>query len=378
MTLIFPDNNSSAPSTYAFVIGVGGYRHLLDGEDPHPAVLERVGRLGQLTSPPRSAIEFAKFLLTVKDRLRAPLGSLEMLISPTPSEPNIVPNDMAADHATIDKIREAYVNWRARCDRNKDNIAIFYFCGHGVEENEQYLLAEDFGENALSPWLGSFAFDSTRRAFNDCRTETQCFFVDACRKIPAELLLTRPTGIPLEDPGARVSECRYDLTIKAAARNESAFSAPSKPSYFVQALIKALTGSASEQDENGATWSVNTGKIASSINTVMGMVKTSEGTRQRCKPIITELTKLVTIEGTPTVPFTISCNPKAANRVVKLSSMHMTWPLPAAVLRKRAPWKREVFPGNYHTEAVFDAGDFRNTQQEFNVIPPICIAILEC
>jgi hypothetical protein len=242
MTLIFPDDRGNAPSTHALIIGVGGYRHIEGGADPRQQVVKHVGLLGQLTSPPRSAVAFAQHLIKTGDRLRAPLGSIELLISPAPSDPNPFPLGMNSEPATIANLRAAYGAWRARCDRNHDNVAMFYFCGHGVEKIEQYLLAEDFGDDPNNPWLGSFAFDSTRLAFHACRAATQCFYIDACRKVTSGMLQVRPSASPLETVQEDVAECLHDLTMKASARNTTALGPKKKPSYFTQALIKAFQG----------------------------------------------------------------------------------------------------------------------------------------
>ena len=62
MTLIL-DRLVQGLATHALVIGVGGYDHLPGGiSDRRMPRATQFGNLGQLTSPPRSAWAFARFL----------------------------------------------------------------------------------------------------------------------------------------------------------------------------------------------------------------------------------------------------------------------------------------------------------------------------
>ena len=68
------------PATHAFVVGVGRYTFLDGGA--HPAAKVAGWGLKQLSSPPLSATAIADFLLGELDNPKAPLGSVELLLSP--------------------------------------------------------------------------------------------------------------------------------------------------------------------------------------------------------------------------------------------------------------------------------------------------------
>jgi hypothetical protein len=91
MALIFEKNDDNSPSTHALIIGVGGYRHLSGGVDEKQQNIKNVGLLKQLTSPPRSAVAFAEWIMKAADRLRAPLGTVDLLVSPAPDDPDPLP-----------------------------------------------------------------------------------------------------------------------------------------------------------------------------------------------------------------------------------------------------------------------------------------------
>lgn len=376
MALIFPDSRGNQPSTHVLIIGVGGYRHLQGGVDVRQQVMQHVGLLHQLTSPPISAVAFAQHLLDSKDDLRASLGSIDLLISPSPDDPAPIPTHMQADPATMANIRAGYAAWRERCDRNEDNIAIFYFCGHGLEKTEQYLLAEDFGADPLNPWLGAFAFDSTRLAFNGCRADTQCFFIDACRKITSAMLQTRPNVTELEIVREDVPDCAFNLTMKAAARNETALGPRRGVSYFTQALLKALQGAVASQGSTG--WSIETGQISAHITDILRLIKASEGFTQRCSCEVIGNTELLRINGTPKVFLNLACTPDGANNVVELAFGRPGLPPVDILSHQGAPWSLNVDAGFYVAEARFSQGDFVNAQRDIFALPPARDYLIVC
>ena len=183
MTQLFFSTGKPGPGLHALVIGVGAYAHLEGGSGTEIEDPLRYGNLGQLTSPPRSALAFANWLRESNhDRWKAPLATIELLISPAPSDPDPAGSSLIFPDATIDGILAAFDAWTQRCGSDANNVAVFYFCGHGLQSEEQILLASDFGRYS-NHFRGAFAFDSTREAFLQRLPKTQCFFVDACREV---------------------------------------------------------------------------------------------------------------------------------------------------------------------------------------------------
>ena len=141
------------------------------------------GGLGQLTSPPRSALELIDlFAGSDPGSWRAPLGTVDALISPHPADPQPRPGMHFAE-PTMANIERAFDAWWDGADRNADNVAILYFCGHGIEGDEQYLLASDFGATEHRPWSNAIAIDSTIKGRWHNRAQTRCVFIDACREV---------------------------------------------------------------------------------------------------------------------------------------------------------------------------------------------------
>jgi hypothetical protein len=128
MSLVYPssDPGASTPQAHALLIGVGKYPHLIGGTGP---LAINHFNMGQLPSPPASAQAMANWLIdkrtTTHLNLNVPLGTVELLLSPTTYTD---PAGMVhiVDDATFANISTAFQSWLTRCNRNPDNIGIFY------------------------------------------------------------------------------------------------------------------------------------------------------------------------------------------------------------------------------------------------------------
>jgi hypothetical protein len=383
MGLIFADDNSVEPRTHALVIGIGGYPHLRGGLQERQEVIDKLGSYGQLTSPPRSAIAFANYLIKTSQwlhsppsqengpRVPAPLGSLDLLVTQALDDPIHLPsttNNQPVEGATFDNIHNAYMAWKERGDRNQENVTVFYFCGHGLlNDGSDILLCEDFGSMAGNVYRHSIAFDESRRVFYTCRAKTQLFLVDACRQIPRGELRSRPSVNYLEDPPLDLPEpCEFSLVMKAAAPKQTALGPRKLPSYFIQAMMRALDGEASEPDSDPQSndWVVRTGTLSDRITTIMRKIKKSEGYSQRCDSNLINSGPFIRYLN-PEVKLTISCAPEEANRFARLICQDANENL-ASMESSAAPWMLKVPPGLYAAESRFDGGEYQPGRRIFS------------
>ena len=375
MSLVL-DRNVPGPASHALVIGVGHYRYLSGGAEEKAQSIQSIGILKQLTSPPRSAVAFSDWLVATKDQWQVPIATIDLLISPAQEDADAGVAGAAFEAATIDNIEAAYANWKARCDADDNNAAIFFFSGHGVEKGEHFLLAEDFGKNSLKPWGGAFDFDSTRRAFHSTKAATQCFFVDACRKVTSKMLQQDVKVEPLETVDfTETAECEFDLTMKAAASNEAAHGEPKEPSYFTQALQVALGGGVAER-ENGK-WLVESGQVVKHIYDVLGMIKEDQSFKQRCKTEITASTTLLETPP-PNVHLRVNCTPEPANAVAQFSCKKEPNGQPKNHAGNGTPWELDVEAGVYTVKVEFPANDFTNAGDLAEYNPPKRNIELDC
>src|SRR5579864_3225933 len=152
--------------THALVIGVGDYPHLPGGSQAQIAPARQSYGLQSLDSPAWSAVEFAAWLTAHLQNRRAPLGTVDLLVSAPPGAPAQL---QGFDVPTMAGITTAFNAWEARCHKRADNVAVFYFCGHGFQREVMMLLPADFGNPAVGVvWNNIIDFTSTQIGLIDC------------------------------------------------------------------------------------------------------------------------------------------------------------------------------------------------------------------
>jgi hypothetical protein len=362
MNLIDPARapDPTAPQTHALVIGVGAYPHLLGGTvvEREPATVLR--GLGQLTSPVVSASDFALWLTRHADGFVKPLASVQLLLSPgTAVVPENVPAGVEA--ATFTNIRAAFKNWVERCDQSSDNLGLFFFCGHGVQAEVMLLLPEDFGEDSNAPWDTAIDFSTTFTGMNDCKAKTQCYFLDACRERPIEVLKTvgGAHGRPLKTTQQLRFTPRDAPVLLSAPQGWQAQGPANEKSYFTEALIRSLEGFGANR-KVGHNWIVRTNSLVEAVKELMKRARTGYCTNEGASQFSTDL---LALPGPAWVLADVLCEPPDAHEVARLflargEDRHV---------RERPstePWELELQAGVWHVGA-----DFPN-ETSYSSIPP--------
>ena len=372
--MFYPDNGSNDPHTHALIIGVGGYPYLPDGKSPNPNVITYFGELTQLTSASRTAARFGEWVVGSANRWDVPLGSADLLISPVSGDNFILPDKhdrSKLDIPSCENVQKAYLAWKDRCDRNKDNIALFFFCGHGGQkESILYLLCQDFGASQADVWEGGFDFTRTRDSFHNCKAERQFFFVDSCRQLTLSLLRRDPTASPLE--GARDvfdDDCRFNFTQYAAPKNQFAMGPVQGISYYAQALMKAMDGCSAK--EVNKQWVITTGRLVDTLEEIASTLDIPPNVEY--DPNYgreTNRSSVIMRVALPKVAVTITCRPDDANRLAKLTCQQIGIDNPPQpYTNDGGPWTLDVPVGFYLAIADFDQRYHRD-EKMFAPIPP--------
>lgn len=378
MGLLFSDN-SPGPKMHVLLIGVGGYPFLAGGDSAKQQRYDVAKRIGQLTSPEHSVRALYDTIMSLHQRNAwiTPLGSVEILMSPIGAADSILGGE-TLERATISNIIKAYTGWRERCETDKENAAFLFYCGHGFENGDQYLLAEDFGENPTVPFWGAFNFSATRIAFDSCKAETQLFFIDSCRTVTTDMLTNIFTGNALDTPSRLNSNCRYDLTQRAAARNAKAQSRPDNSSYYTNALIKALEGGLSDKIDDD--WIVSTGSLCRDMNLLIEIEKPGEGYKERCHTDYNSSTPLVRHTSPPIVGVSVTCTPDEAHSLASLKCNNQE--TLSEISRRRpdpSPWNFQTQAGIYTISAEFEEGaHYRSKAVPHSVVPPFSTRKVNC
>lgn len=265
---------ANTPGTHVLVIGVGSYLHLVGGDDD--LVDDPMG-LAQLQSPPVSAAAVVRWFmgrqLAPPDSAgyrnpNVPLASIEVAVSPGSIDLPGTPAK-AVDLADMAGIEKCFDSWRKRCVANPNNIAVFYFCGHGVMTANQYLLAADFGGG--NPWTRAFDVTNTVRALEREIAGPMYFFIDSCRQIPRALAMqlgANPLPIRSVDLGKPVINGSR-LVLYAAGEGKQAFAQVGQVSRYTASLLQALSGYSGRKRPGSQEWEVTGEDLARSVRCLL-------------------------------------------------------------------------------------------------------------
>lgn len=257
--------DDDGPGTHVFIIGVGNYPHLKDGS---AKISPEHRGMGQLTSPPVSAMAMLEWVDSTLFNPDAPLKSIEVLISQL--EPaQFTDSDGWTQHidpATWGNYEESVRAWKQRANSNAGNVAIFYFCGHGIGDGvNTHLLMQDAGQSS-NLLRDAAQVNALRLAMGDCAALKQLYLIDACRTVDLALVLDpsapSQSGLP---PSNVLRIFKGDNPVLFSARyGEQAFGAPSQTSLFTKALLDGLNRCAVFRP-NGRQWAVSPHQLQQAI-----------------------------------------------------------------------------------------------------------------
>jgi hypothetical protein len=356
MTLLFPDDAAKIvdkPRLHAIVIGVADYPHLNGGAGP--AAADPLN-LGQVTTPRHTALEIVRWLMEGYRNAETPLGSVELVLSPSEPVKNSAGLPVNVETATFQHIDEAFTRWVGRCSANKANIAFFYFCGHGLAKDEQFILPEDFKNPAiLDTWRNCINFDATRVGMRSCKAQTQVFFVDACRETPFGML----TDVDVEGrkliSSAVGDSVKCSATYYATTEGKQAFGPEKEVTYFGRAVVHCFKGLAASN--SAGKWAVDTYSLAKSLGEVMRHYAEIYSEPLDCNPNVVGLGK---IHEPPhgMVIARIKCSTAEATAAAEIEMRRLGVSHKVGVNDKK-PLIKEVEPGDWQIIVTFPAGEFQ-------------------
>jgi Caspase domain len=313
------DATETGPAVHALVLGVGGYDWLYGGRRHVPRRRgDKLSRkMRQLTSPPASARAFCSVL---QDRLSKhsgpPLGSIEAVISEAhgPSDTHL-----GAGRANLADVQEAFGTWYDRCDSHPENIALFFFCGHGVQlgaHGDHALLLQDTGQDPHHYFQNAIDIGHTIRNMRANRASIQCYFIDACRDShDLDLDYETLNATPLGESRVRDREPEQ-LVVLSTSAGAAAYGDPDRPTVFTQAVLRALfSPQASNSDDD---WHVTTTSIGPAVNGLMRWPGLSADVPAEQQCLITGQVRggtLFRFTESPGVPFHFDTDPPGPGEV---------------------------------------------------------------
>jgi hypothetical protein len=351
-----------------------------------PLAINHFG-MGQLPSPPASAQALANWLIDKRttSHLNAtvPLGTVELLLSPG------VYIDSAGATRSVDdtifaNISTAFQSWLTRCDRNPDNIGIFYFCGHGLERPpDAFLLASDYGDSTFLPWRNAINFSVTELGVRAAaKAKTFCWLIDACRNNPIDTVKwpTIPAQ-PLFSPPIQQFPPRVTQVLRATTMNDVAHG-PSTGgvSFFTDAILRCLDSLGAGSPLVGPKWRVTTESLRAAMEELMRRTVLPDGSLGKCDASLSSNTfgpptVLHTLPGAARTLATVTYQPEAALEFASLSVERAGVPLVKRVKPAPEPWKLELEVAQYDIRARFPGGQYADSVLPAQLLAP---PVTEC
>jgi hypothetical protein len=264
----------------------------------------------------------------------------------------------AVDPARKAEVAQAIKDWMERASRNAENMAVFYFCGHGLAfgETENALLLEDFGGDADNPMTAALAFDDMRMGLmRRCAAKYQVHFIDACRNPPTNKFLEihghRSTGDPVLVAGVS-QELRGKVApvYFATGLASAAYGVPGQASLFTQGLLQSMRGPASRDMDDW--WEVQVPALAEGINKCVASMA-FQAQPQYCQPRDTgPEVALHRLRTPPQVVMKVVTRDENLLALSVLAHIHETMNTRGERQPQAAPWWVLLESGPYRFEAT--------------------------
>ncbi|MGY2796127.1 hypothetical protein ACVWV0_000303 [Ewingella americana] len=349
------DDSSNDPGTHALIIGVSAYDYLIGFKGGECSKQGLDSGLGQLSAAARSASQFATWLMNNYRREGFPLRSLRVLLSPAAEEEvseNLKDKLKENSIPTRDNVATAFEEFQNATARNKNNIAIVYVAGHGVQftNTGAVLLLKDFAHpnHARERYRGAVDIRAMHESMTYTRgARSQFWFVDICRKRASDaseyekLAGVLEFDIPNNKGGSGASAC--SPLFLSASSGEQAFARPGKLTLFCEALMSALVEghAASSDGERRSPWLVSTSGLQIYLRNTVKLLAARHEEKQliECTGIFNDEV-FHECEKAPDVDLTIQIKDgmNSDNYSARLSQLddvlydnHTTWPLHAKI-----------------------------------------------
>ncbi|MEU6025171.1 caspase family protein [Micromonospora sp. NPDC047134] len=370
MTTLHDTGPAAEGQLHALVIGVDHYPHCGRSTRLEPPWRDFARAVSPLNCAVPSALAVVNWLRRhLSDRVH-PVGSIELLLS-AQQEQQVDGRDV--ERATMANVKAAFGRWYDRCDRNPDDVALLFFCGHGLRlSSEDILLLEDFGADRHTVFANAIDFRETYYGMRMAKAGIQCFLLDACRNTPEDLA-GRATAHATALKHAPPSPESRDAPIVYSAPPGSRAPAPDgSPTRFTEAAIQALEGGSA--DHTVPDWPVTTDLLHFGINRLLGWGEKSDG-RQYAAHGGQASGGTIHALGVPMVPFRFGCDPHAA---LPYAHLHLANPdrkferPPAEIV-----WRGAAPADSYSLRAEFAAQGYTGDPAIVMLLPPYRDSLLK-
>jgi hypothetical protein len=244
-------NLQDQPSLHALIVGISSYQYLPKEKEPH--MPEHLG-MRQLSSTALSAYKIYRWLLGHKQNFPVPLATCYLLLTPSLAELSLEWDLLDLSNPTLDNFLAAATNWRTNASSHEDNIAFFYFAGHGIQrsKDDAVLLLQDFADGIGGTLTKAV---EVKNLFNGMApsiakpniARTQLYFIDSCRNFPSRFKAFEWMDVtPVFDIELSGRDDRRAPIFFAAIPGSKAYGLVGEQTLFSKALIECLNGAAAK------------------------------------------------------------------------------------------------------------------------------------
>lgn len=262
------------PGLHAILIGVSEY------DVPRPDAPPRPFLATSLDGPARTVAALEAWLRSHSAELSVPVKTLRVLASPSAQERAMGGTLANCQPATCNLVVEALRAWCIDASKDPEDVALFYFSGHGIQRSrtDTVMLLQDFNQSFTL--LGnSISLDNIYGGMGSTRglpalARTQWFFADCCRSA-VEALRGYELAATAEvfSPEANLADDRQAPIFLAANSGRESFTLEGQCTTFGADLLTCLNGAGADQKRvNGQppSWVVTAYSLADSMARLAG------------------------------------------------------------------------------------------------------------
>ena len=258
---------------------------------------------------------------------------------------------MAIEPAAFANVSRAIKAWAQR-GAGADDVLLFFFSGHGVLAGIQTtLLLEEFGSDPLAALSRAIDFTMLHTALDRVAPRRQCFFVDACRVATTTVLETvgGKYGQSVLDPKAAANpQPRQAPIFQFTLAGQQAYGRKNKPSYFTEALLRGFEGAATDDEDDGLSWWVQTDALLKALPPLLRRVVDKPGLILPQAPAsdVSRFPLHRLKKGPTRIPVDVSCTPDD-----RTAAAILTCTGPGTNAKRKAPsaqsWQLDLAEGSY-------------------------------
>ncbi len=293
-------------AVHALIIATSLYDSLPSDKDP-------MG-LRDLRSVTRGAVRFARWLKEQYFRKQHPVGTIRLLLSPTPEEKTEYcqydPALAQIEGTTRKNVDQALKDWRKSCRQSDGGVAVFFVAGHGLQYGKRHgaVLLQDYKAGSKSMRCSVDIGRVHQGMLGQHDPPEQLYFVDACRSPkPSKLGGTGLGFTPCDAFAGEKKAPVFFATVRTGTGYASATS-----SLFSQALLDCLDRFGVEPDQNAdGKWFVSTTSLNPALEGRVHELAVNEGYHQMTVTDELQNFDVHVFGAPPPLPVTVVIDPPA-------------------------------------------------------------------